>query len=505
MHTLPEALRAVVRHNGPRTAIVDPEGRFTWTEFIDRVARAAAVLRERGVRAGERFAILSQNSFRHEELKWAGLWLGAIPVPVNWRYAPPEIEHVLTDAGCRFVAVQDRFLEVFDADGLAPWRDSLLEVPSQYEAALAKAEPVDPFIGDPGDDAMLIYTGGTTGRSKGVRITHTNIISNGAAFGLAVGARRDDVYLHAAPMFHSADLLATGWFLQGAAQAYLPAFSPAAFLGTIQDLGVTAVVTVPTMLMMTVTDPDFGKFDVSGLRTLIYGAAPMALEWIQRVAKAFPHVRFCNSYGLTETAPDVTVFDPEEFRAAIDSGERDGPVRSVGKPNILNEVKVVGPDGAELPPGEVGELWTRGPNIMKGYWNLPQETDAALVGGWFRTGDVARIDEAGYVYLLDRMKDIVISGGENIYTSEVEAAIYRHPAVQECAVIGVPDDKMGESLMAVVVTAPDARPAAEEMVEHCRPLIAGYKIPRRFEFVAAMPKSAMGKILKADLRRTYGG
>jgi len=269
------------------------------------------------------------------------------------------------------------------------------------------------------------------------------------------------------------------------------------------------VVTVPTMLIATVSDPAFAKFDHGSLRTLIYGAAPMAVEWIERVAKAFAGVNFCNSYGLTESAPDLTIFDPHEFRAAIErsaaTGDRAGPLTSVGKPNVLNEVRVAKPGGGDAKPGETGELLARGPNIMKGYWNRPEETAAALRDGWLHTGDVARIDADGYVYLLDRLKDMVITGGENVYSSEVEAVLYRHPGVAEAAVIGVPDARLGETIMAVIVAKPGVTLGEQEIAQHCRNSLGGYKIPRRIMFVERLPKSAMGKVLKNELRRDYGG
>jgi long-chain acyl-CoA synthetase len=259
------------------------------------------------------------------------------------------------------------------------------------------------------------------------------------------------------------------------------------------------------MLIALVSSPAMAKADLSSLKTLIYGAAPMAVEWIDRIARAFPAVNFSNSYGLTETAPDLTIFDPVEFRAAIEaaraSGDRTGPLASVGKPNVLNEVRVVRADGSEAKPGEIGELLARGPNIMKGYWKRPEETAAALKDGWLHTGDVARIDEHGYVYLLDRMKDMVITGGENVYSSEVEAVLHRHPGVAEAAVIGVPDARLGETVMAVIVPKPGATLTEEQIAQHCRESLGGYKIPRRIAFVEALPKSAMGKVLKTELRK----
>ncbi len=517
MHlNLVRALRAIVRHNGPRPAMLDAARTYTWSEFGDRVARAAGALHALGVAAGGRFAVLARNGFRFEELKWAGFWLGAVPVPINWRLAPAEIAMMLDDAGAAALLVETHFRSVLDHEAMRAWKGRATVIGDiagpgvgEYEGMIARATPPAPADPAPGDDAMLIYTGGTTGRSKGVRITHENIVSNGVAFGLAIGARREQTYLHAAPMFHSADLLSMGWFLQGAAQCFLPAFSPPAFLEAIERFRVGAVVTVPTMLIATVSHPDLRKYDLSSLATLIYGAAPMAIEWIERVAAAFPAVNFSNSYGLTETAPDLTVFDPVEFRAAIrkavETGDRAGPLSSVGRPNVLNEIRIVRPDGSEAKPGESGELLARGPNIMKGYWNRPEETAAALRDGWLHTGDVARIDDEGYVYLLDRLKDLVITGGENVYSSEVEAVLHRHPDVAEAVIIGVPDERLGETVMAVIVPKPGRAPNEEALTRHCRESLGGYKIPRRFAFVENFPRSAMGKILKTELRRTYAG
>jgi long-chain acyl-CoA synthetase len=503
MDTLPRALAGIVRHNGGRPAMVDADGTLTWREFGDRVAKAAGALRALGMKPGERFALVARNSRRFEELKWGGIAAGLVPVPVNWRLAPPEIAHVLADAECRAAFVEDEFAAAFADAALARWRHDLVALPGGSDALIAAAAPAAAHDAAPDDDALLLYTGGTTGRSKGVRLSHRNILANAVAFGLGVGARRDDTFLHVAPMFHSADLLATAWFQQGARHLYLPAFTPAAFAAAVRDQGATATVTVPTMLMATVADPGFDAAAFRDLRTLIYGAAPMPLAGIRRVAAAFPRARLFNCYGLTETAPDLTIFDADEFRAAIASGAENGPALSVGKPNALNELRVVRPDGRDAAPGEAGELWARGPNMMKGYLNLPDETAKAFAGEWLRTGDVARIDEEGYVYLLDRLKDLVISGGENIYTSEVEAVLNRHPAVLEAAVFGVPDERLGEALVAAVQARPGQALAADDVIAFCRGKIGGYKIPRRVEIAAALPRSALGKVLKSELRRTY--
>jgi len=505
MRSLPQVLQNTIASNANRTAILDESGSLTWRGFGDRVALTAGWLRSLGLEPGHRFAIVARNTPLHEELKWAGFWIGAIPVPVNWRLAPPEIAHILEDADCKKAFVEPVFDGAFGDDALAPYRNRVVPLTGDHHASQGQSL-ITPHPADPDADALLLYTGGTTGQSKGVRLSHANIVSNGMAFGLAAGARRDDIFLHVAPMFHSADLLGTAWIMQGASHYYLPAFSPDGFLRAIEQFGVTATVTVPAILMAAVSHPAIRTADLSSLHTLIYGAAPMALEWILRAAHAFPDGCLSNCYGLTEVSPDLTVFDKSEFAAAIadieSGGSRDGPVTSVGKANVLNDLRVVDADGRDVPPGEVGELWARGPNIMKGYLNLPDETAAAFSDDWFRTGDVARIDADGYVYLLDRLKDLVITGGENVYTSEVEAALHRHPDVSEAAVIGVPDERMGEALVAVIIPQDGAQPDEADLVEHCRGLIGGYKIPRQYRFVEALPKSAMGKVLKGTLRET---
>ncbi|MBL8386244.1 MAG: AMP-binding protein [Burkholderiales bacterium] len=509
---LNRAFASTVRHHGPRPALLDSARTYTWRAFGERVARLAGALGGLGVRPGTRFAVIARNGFRVEELKWAGLHLGAIPVPVNFRLAPPEIAHILADCDACHVFVESAFAALVEHPALGAWKgrasvfgESSGDAAPAYEAMLAAAQPVPASDPAPDDDALLLYTGGTTGRAKGVRLTHANILANNVAFGLAVGARPEQVYLHAAPMFHSADLLATGWFLQGAPQCYLPAFSPAAFLDAVARHRVGAVVTVPTMLVATVGSADFPAADVSSLEVLIYGAAPMALDWMVRVADAFPRAAFFNCYGLTETAPDLTIFNARELREAIDhmkaTGERGGRLLSVGKPNVLNELRVVDGDGREVAPGAAGELIARGPNIMKGYHGRDAETAAALRDGWLRTGDVARIDDDGYVYLLDRLKDMVITGGENVYSSEVEAVLHTHPAVAEAAVIGLADARLGEAVTAVVVRRPGAAAGAPDLDAHCRASLGGFKVPRRFVFVDTLPKSAMGKVLKSDLRR----
>jgi len=505
--TLGQVLDANIAHHGNRPAIIAGQDRWTYGEFGARIYKLAEVLADLGLSRGDRYGIFAKNSAAFEELRWAGFVTGIVPVVINWRLAPPEIAHVLDDSACRIIFLDEAFTQVFGDPNLRQWQDRLQPLGAILEARIAAVRPAGTpaQAGDiyPDDDAMLFYTGGTTGRAKGVRLSHWNIISCGIAFGLGVGARPGDIFLHVAPMFHSADLLATAWFLGGAAHCYLADFSPAGFLEAIANNQASVTVTVPAMLMAVVSAPGLIDADTSSLRTLIFGASPMAFEWTERVAAAFPDADFLNCYGLTETAPDLTIFEARAFRTAIESGDRAGIVTSVGKPNALVDLRLMGPDGEAVEPGGVGELWARGPNIMKGYLNLPDETAAAISDGWLHTGDVARIDEDGYVYLLDRLKDLVITGGENVYSAEVEAALHRHAAVAEAAVIGVADGHLGETLFAVIVLRAGAEATPDALISHCRNLIGGFKIPRRYAFVDSLPKSALGKVLKADLRSQY--
>jgi long-chain acyl-CoA synthetase len=512
MLTLTSALERAMRLYGRRTAIRDAERDFTWAEFTDRVARAATVLHDLGIRRGDRFAILCRNTFRHQELMHAGFWMGAVPVPVNFRLAAPEIRFILDDADCKMLAVEDVLAGFLDDPALAPFAAGALCLAppgndlalAQYETLLAGAVAAPMHDAGEEDVAVLFYTGGTTGRSKGVPLTHRNVVANGMQVLIAMRIRSDDVYLHVAPMFHSADLLGTAFTLIGAAHVFLPQFSGQAFLETVQRHRVTIAMMAPTMVIMTLQEKAFDDFDLSSFRLLFYGSSPMAVEWIRRAMERFTGAEIQQGYGLTETSPILTTLDMEEHRAALATGELE-ILKAAGRPVTGIDLRIVDDDGVEVPTGEPGEVVVRGPNVTKGYLNRPEENARAFRGGWFHTGDVGRVDDKGYMYLLDRKKDMVITGGENVYTSEVEAVLYQHEKVHECAVVGVADEKYGEALFAVIVPAPGATLDEDEVLAHCRGRIGGYKIPRRMAFVAEMPKSAMGKILKTELRRIYGG
>lgn len=512
MLTLPSVLDRTVRLYGHRTAIRDRERYFTWSEFADRVARAAGVLASLGVKPGERFGIISRNSFRHLEINYAGYWMGAVPVPVNHRLAPPEIRFILEDAECTILAVEDAFADLMQSDELAPWSDRMFWIAPGaakangpcYETLMADADAAPLRDSNEDDDAILLYTGGTTGRGKGVRLTHRNIVSNALQLSKVMNVTSEDIYLHSSPMFHSTDLKSTVCTMMGAGHCYLAEFSPQNVLQAIERHGITIASLVPTMIIRTLQYEEFDDYDISSLRLVSYGTSPIAVEWIRRIMERFEGVDLHQCYGLTETSPILSILDENDHRRAVETGDYTW-LGSAGQPLAGVDLHIVGDDGAEVPTGEAGEILIRAPNVARGYHNRPEEDAATFRDGWLHTGDVGRVDDQGYLFVLDRKKEMVITGGENVYTSEVEAALYQHPNVHEAAVVGVPDAQYGEALFAVIVPAPGKSLTEDDIISHCRSRIGGYKIPRRMAFVDELPKSTMGKVLKTDLRHTYGG
>ena len=510
MLTFPSEIDRITQVFGARPAIIDREARLSWAEHTDRIRRAGAMLMAHGIGRGERFGIVALNSFRQAELMYGGYWIGAVPVPVNFRLAPVEMRFILEDAGCKRLFGDDANAPHLASDELAQWRDGAIglgELPKHelpvYEALISDAAPAPGANVDEDEDATLLYTGGTTGRSKGVRLSHKNLIANAMQVALETRARGDEIFLHVAPMFHAADTMANHVTVVGGAHVYLDQFTPQGVLGAIRDFGVTRTLLTPTMIIVTLQAEDFASYDISSLRTIQYGSAPLAVEWVKRALDQFGAAELVQMYGLTETSPILTVADDAWHRDAV-ATDRLGRLKSGGRAVVGVELRIADANDDELPAGEVGEVLVRGPNVTKGYLNLPEVNAEVFRNGWFHTGDMGKLDESGYLYLMDRKKDMIITGGENVYSSEVEAVLYQHPGVSECAVIGVPDEKYGEALFAAIVPAPAAALDEDEIVAHCRGKIGGYKIPRRMTFLEELPKSAVGKILKTELRKTYG-
>src|SRR6266566_2184443 len=461
-----------------RTAFTSGEERSTFRELHDRVGRIAAALTSHGFRKGDRLGLLLPNEREYVELVYACAWLGVIAVPLNTRLSEKEIDHVLVDAAphglIRHSSLAAPSVElpgqlVIDKEPLELGNDSF---------------PADVY--DPDAVFALIYTSGTTGRPKGVALTHTNILANLDHVNYWTRYKEGGVYLHAAPIFHIADfpfMFASPAF--GTCQTTIPKFSPQTFCQTVEREHVTHTVLVPTMINMLTQFEELKNYDLTSLERLGYGGSPIAPELIHRTREVLPNVELTQVYGLSETGFLTGLQNHEHTETRLTSGGRACPGL---------DVRIVDDAGKEVGVGQTGELVARGANVMLGYWNNPKETNIAFRDGMFRTGDIGYQDAEGYFYLLDRLKDMIVTGGENVYSGEVEAVIYQHPAVREAAVFGIPDPKWGELVAACVVLKPGASLTAEELDQYCRQSLATYKVPRHLEFSEKdLPKSGSGK------------
>lgn len=478
----------------------------THGETLDRVSRLGGAIGAQGIAKDERVAILGYNSDRYVETIAAIAWADAVFVPLNWRWSVPEVIFGLTDCDAVALFVDSGFEHlvpellkacpklrvVVGMDGAVPDVDDVLD----YESLIAAQEPV-PDAYRRGDSlAGIFYTGGTTGRSKGVMLSHRNLMS--AQIGIIAGYEfwpARGRMLYTAPMFHIAAL--SGWVVEmilGGSHVFLKAFDTKEVLRSIEEHRISSIPLVPTMLQMLIEDPTFADHDLSALTDIAYGGSAMTDGALARVREYLPTVRFRHGYGLTESSSVVSFLSHTDH-------EISRVRRSVGRVSPHNLVKIVDEADHDLPAGELGEICVYGENVMLGYWNRPEESEAALRGGWLHTGDIGRLDEEGYLYIVDRLKDMIVSGAENIYSSEVENAIGTHPSVASCAVIGVPDETWGERVHAVVVLHPGHELTYEELRAYCRTLIAGYKCPRSMQVVDALPLTPAGKINKVDLRQ----
>ncbi len=507
-----DMLARAVRLHGGRPALVDGEVRLTYGELNVRVHKLAAALQGLGLGHGDHVAILAHNSFRYMEVYLAIPVAGLVLAPVNTRLSPSETAFILNDGEIKALIVAREFLPLLEKirGELKTMREVVVleEGPADgmhaYEDLLAAADParLDPRAWQGDDMAFLCYTGGTTGLPKGVMLSQHNVAVNAQhAIRLAEFTERD-VWLHSCPMFHAADYWSCfALTLLGAFHVFMEKFEPRQVLEMIQAHGVTRILLVPTMINMILELPDAADFDVSTIQRVLYGASPMPVERLKAAMELFGPV-MQHLYGQTETSPFLT---STLLRDCKSSGTEEEMRRlsSCGQEIVGVEVRVVNASGQQVQPGEVGEVIARGPNVMLGYWRRPEETKKALVDGWVRTGDMATVDSKQYIYIMDRAKDMIITGGENVFSPEVENVLYSHPAVLDAAVIGVPDDKWGEAVKAIVVPQPGRQVTAEELIAHCQEWIAHYKCPSTVDFVESLPKSGPGKILKSELRKPF--
>jgi acyl-CoA synthetase (AMP-forming)/AMP-acid ligase II len=511
MPQITQFLRRARQVNRFGLATVLGERRQDWATFAERAARLAGALTGLGYRPGDRIGILALNSDRYLECFFGLAWGGFVFVPINTRLAPPEMVFWLSDSGCTGLLTDDAFVPMLPS--ILPETPEVRHVihlgeeatpdgQLSYEALIASALPAADAGRRGNDLAGIFYTGGTTGRSKGVMLSHANILANAHNIQPATPIGSDTRYIHAAPMFHLADgamtFLVTAF---GGTHTFLPRFDPGAFLRMVEQHGITTALLVPTMINMLMHHPEVTQRDLSSLRGFLYGASPMPDAVIRRAMEVMPHVRFTQAYGQSEASPVMTLMPPEYH---CFEGPYAGRIKSAGRAALGCEVRIMDENDNEVPNNVVGEICGRGPMVMLGYWKQPELTAHTLRNGWLHTGDGGYMDEAGFLYVVDRMKDMIVSGGENVYSAEVEEALYSHPAVAECAVIGVPDDTWGERVHAVVRLKPDASATDAELIAACHARIANYKCPRSVTIqTEPLPVSGAGKILKAELRKPY--
>jgi fatty-acyl-CoA synthase len=481
------------RMSPQRVAMVFDDREWTYRQLHDRATRLAYALADLGVRHGDRVAYLGPNHPAFLETLFATAQLGAVFVPLNWRLAAPELAYIVADSGADVLVHAAEHQSTVDELTLR----STVAVGAKYEALLTDAatQPLDEVV-DPAETCMILYTSGTTGRPKGAMLTHANIVWNSINLLLDVDLSSDEVTLVAAPMFHVAALGQTvlPTLLKGGRVVLMSAFDPVAVLDFIARYRVTYLFGVPTMFLAMARSPNWAAADLSSVRSAICGGAPVPEAAIAAYQQR--GVTFMQGYGLTEAAPGVL------FLRRDDSVRKAG---SAGTAAFFTDVRLRGPAGADAEPGEPGEILVQGPNVMAGYWQRPADTAAVLSpDGWLSTGDVGVADEDGYISIRDRTKDLIISGGENIYPAEVEDALYRHPAVAECAVIGVPDPAWGEVGRAVVVLRDGFQVEPDELIAFLAGRIARFKVPKSVVYTGSLPHTASGKIMKKELRTRFG-
>ncbi|CAM5418532.1 o-succinylbenzoate--CoA ligase [Streptomyces chartreusis] len=479
-----------------RTALIHGGTPTSYAALHERTTRLAHALRERGVRRGDRVAYLGPNHPSYLETLFAAGMLGAVFVPLNTRLAGPEIAYQLADSGAKALLHAPSHAGL--VAGLPGHTDvrTYLETGPEYEAVLASSsdEPIDAPV-TPDDTCIIMYTSGTTGRPKGAMLTHGNITWNALNVLVDTDLIADERALVSAPLFHTAGLnmLTLPVLLKGGTCVLVEAFDPDATFDLIARHRITFMFGVPTMFDQLSRHPRWPGADLSSLRILTCGGSPVPTPLIAAYQER--GLTFLQGYGMTEAAPGTLFLDAEH--AITKAG-------SAGVPHFFSDVRVVRPDLTPVDTEEPGEIVVRGPHVMPGYWGLPDETAASFADGWFRSGDAARVDEDGYVFVVDRIKDMIISGGENIYPAEIEDVLLTHPGIAECAVIGVADDKWGEVPRAVVVPREGAALDPDEVLASLSGRLAKYKIPKSLVLADELPRTASGKLLKSRVRTRYG-
>lgn len=505
--TLGDIPRHYARTAPDSLALLGSAGRMSFAELDVRSNQIANALADLEVAAGDRVAFLAKNTTRYFEVLFAANKLGAALLPLNWRLAAPEIEEILLDstpkvliADHEYAALAVELLETTGIDCRVIGFDSARPGTGELGDMMQAASTADPAVAvDPWQTAILMYTSGTTGKPKGAQLSHQGYLYLRLCEHLepSFGYTSDDLVLTVMPLFHA---MGVGLSLQalysGVPVAVHAMPTPAELIEIIARDRPTILPLVPTVIQMMLDDPASAHADYSSVRLIIYAGAPISLTLLKRAMTEMA-CDFLNFYGSTETSSGVTILSPDEHRL-----EDEATLQSCGRPMPLIELKILGPDGDELPVGEVGEFLIRSPSLITGYFNQPEATAAAFRDGWYHSGDCGYRDEDGLLFLVDRIKDMIVSGGSNVYSTEVEQAVSRLDGVVTCAVVGLPDEKWGERVVAVVVAEPDSGLSETNVIEHCRRLIAGYKVPKQVHFASSLPLTASNKVLKRALRES---
>ncbi|MGQ5702754.1 acyl-CoA synthetase [Sandaracinobacteroides sp. A072] len=495
---LTQGLHRSARLRPDSIATVDGTRTRNWRQVRADVACLAALFRANGITVGDRIAVLAHNSDHFFDCYFACFWAGAIIVPLNTRLSVAELAFQLSDVGASLLLVGDGFAA--QAEGLASELPGLAmlaldEAGGSLRARAAALAPIKDAARADQDIAGIFYTGGTTGRPKGVMLTHRNLVSVASNLIMMIGFDESCINLHAAPMFHLADIGLFSVTMVAGTHVFAPRLDAASLLPLAARHRVTHLFTVPAVIDQ-IARSGHAALDLGALRMLGYGGSPMPQATYERVRATLPDIQLIQGFGMTEM-PSLTFLLPRHHQT-------EDKLRSVGIPGYGYDARVVDANGRELPRGQTGEIVGRGPCVMAGYWNRPAETAEALRGGWMHSQDAGYMDEDGFLYITDRLKDMIVSGAENIYSIEVENALGLHPAIRECAVIGVPDDRWGERVHAIIVPNKGMAVDDASIAAHLEGRLARYKWPKSLELrETPLPRSPIGKILKADLRKPH--
>jgi fatty-acyl-CoA synthase len=509
-----DLLRVNAEVLGNQTGVIFGERRLTWREVNARANRFANEMQRLGIRRGDCVALFARNSNQWVETLFGLSKIGAVAVTVNYRLTAPEVEYIVRNSGARAIvcgATETDVARIVASHGAdVKWLIGVNGASGGgiegYEAMVSRGDEGEPRLDAPfefDEPAMLLYTSGTTGFPKGAIYTHGSLLVGMFVHVHAIGSRRTHRVMLPSPLYSAAGIAGIYCAVMVGSQIALINFEATLALETIEREKITFTNLVPTTIQMLLAREDIGRYDLSSLEVLLYGGSPIPETVLRDAMRTLPKAGFRQTFAATETGCSGTVLEPREHAAALDNPVLKHRLLSCGRPQVGVEVRVFDENGVAPPPGEVGEIGVRTEANMVGYWNNAEATAKAIRGGWVFTGDMARVDEDGYIYLVDRKNDLIVSGALNVYPSEVERVLYSHPAVYECAVIGVPSERWGEEVKAVVVLRDGMNASAEELIGHCEGQMAGFKKPKSVDFADTLPRNLTGKILRRELREKY--